>query len=106
MADIVRRDPFDGHLPFAALRQAMDRLHDDSFFRSPTFGTWDEGTLAVDISEKDHQMVVRASVPGFKKEDIDVQVHEGVLAINARHTEEDEEQGETYYRKERRVGSV
>lgn len=107
MADIVRRDPFEGAgFPGLGLRQMMDRLFDDSFFRSPTFGSWDEGTLAVDISEKDHEMVVRASLPGFKKEDIDVQVHEGVLSINAKHTEESEEKGETYYRKERRVGSM
>lgn len=105
MADIVRRDPFDG-LGLPGLRQMMDRLFDDSFFRSPTFGTWDEGTLAVDISEADHELVVRASLPGFKKEEIEVQVDEGVLSINAKHSEEKEEKGETFYRRERRSGSV
>lgn len=29
-----------------------------------------------------------------------------MLPINAKHTDETEEQGETFYRKERRVGSV
>ena len=105
MADIVRRDPFE-LLAGGGLRQMMDRLFDDSFMRSPLTAGWDEGTLAVDISEKDHQLVVRASVPGFKKEDIDVQVHEGVLSINAKHNEEHEEKGETFYRRERRYGSV
>lgn len=105
MADIVRRDPFDVFTN-GGLRQMMDRLFDDSFMRTPMSAGWDEGTLAVDISEKDHELVVRASVPGFKKEDIDVQVHEGVLSINAKHNEEREEQGETYYRRERRSGSV
>jgi HSP20 family protein len=104
MADIVRRDPFD-LFGSGGLRQMMDRLFDDSFARSAV-GGWDEGTLAVDISEKDHELVVRASVPGFKKEDIDVQVHDGVLSINAKHSEESEEKGETYYRRERRFGSV
>ena len=44
------------------LRQMMDRLFDDSFMRSPLTAGWDEGTLAVDISEKDHQLVVRTSL--------------------------------------------
>ena len=92
MADIVRRDPFEG-LAMGGLRQMMDRVFDDSFVRSPTFGTWDEGALAVDISEADHELVVRASVPGFKKEEFDVQVHDGVLSINAKHAEEGEQRG-------------
>ena len=101
MADIVRREPFE----LGGLRQMMDRLFDDSFFRSAV-GASDEGTLAVDISETDHEVLVRASLPGFKKEDIDVQVHDGVLAINAKHSEESEQKGERFYRRERRFGSV
>lgn len=106
MADIVPRDVFD-ELDFESgrLRRMMNRLFDDSFLRMP-FSSVDEGTLPVDIAEKDHQLVVRASVPGYKKEDIEVQVHEGVLSINAKHTEETEEKGETFYRRERRSGSV
>jgi HSP20 family protein len=106
VADIVRRDnQWDGVPVFPSMRQLMDRFFDEPFFRAPTRGA-DDGTLDVDISEKDHQLIVRASVPGFKKEDIEVQVHQGVLSINAKHNEETEEKGETFYRKERRYGSV
>ena len=107
MADIVRREGSWGDTTptLTGMRQLMDRLFDD--FRMPTAGrTWDEGMLDVDISEKDHQLVVRASVPGFKKEDIDVQVHQGVLSINARHTEDTEDKDETFYRRERRYGAL
>jgi HSP20 family protein len=100
MADIVRRDPFIG------MRQMMDRLFDDSFFRPLHDTGFDEGTLPVDIYESDGTLKVRASLPGFDKDDIDVQVHEGVLSINAKHVEESETKDEHYYRKERRVGSV
>lgn len=103
VADMVRRDPFDG--TFGNLRQLMDRLFDDSMFRGPTLGL-EEGTLAVDISEKEGKLVVRASLPGFKKEDIDVQVNDGVLAIKAEHSEEREVKDERYYRRERRFGAV
>ena len=102
MADLVPRDPFD----LRNLRQTMDRLFDDSFFRLSTSPFMEEGTLPIDISEKDGKVVVRASLPGFAREDIDVQVHEGVLSIKAQKTEESEEQGERFYRRERRVGAV
>ena len=103
MADIVRRDPFD----LGGFRQVMDRLFDEPFARvSSLTSGWDEGTLLVDVSETDGQLVVRASLPGFKKEDIDVQVNDGVLSIKAEHSEETESKTEKYYRRERRYGSV
>lgn len=103
---IVRRDPFTG------MRQMMDRLFDDSFFRSGPAGwpgsAWslEEGTLPVDLSRADGKIKVRASLPGFKAEDIDVQVHEGVLSIKAEHDEEHESGDERFYRRERVIGSV
>jgi HSP20 family protein len=100
MADIVRRDPFMG------MRQMMDRLFDDSFFRQNGGLGLDEGTLPVDISEANGELKVRASLPGFKAEDVDVQVHEGVLSIKAEHSEEHETKDERYYRRERTFGSV
>jgi len=100
MTEIVRRDPFVG------MRQIMDRLFDDSFVRQAHAGGLDEGTLPVDVSEGDGALMVRASLPGFSAEDIDVQVHEGVLSINARHAEESATKDEHFYRRERHIGSV
>ena len=104
MADIVRHDPF------TSLRQTVDRLFDDSFFRDSFFRTpgrlMDEGTLPVDISETEGALVVRASLPGFQKEDIEVNVNDGVLSIKGQHSEAHEVQGEHFYRRERTFGSV
>lgn len=103
MSAMVRRDPFG----LASVREAMDRLFDDSFFPTRSlFRDVEEGTLPVDISRDGDEIRVRASLPGFQKQDIDVQVHDGVLAIEATHEEREEEQREHYYRRERRVGSV
>jgi HSP20 family protein len=108
MADIVRRDPFElGFGPGTSLRQMMERFFDEPFLRMPAMANgWDEGTLPVDIAEADGKLVVKASLPGFKKEDIDVQVNEGVLSIKAEHSDESETTNEKYYRRERRYGSV
>ena len=77
-------------------------------FAPATAGGWrlEEGTLPVDISEVDGKLGVRASLPGFNKEDIDVQVHEGILSIKAEHSEETETGDERFYRRERRFGSL
>ena len=106
MADIIRRDPF------ANMRQVMDRLFEDPFRRWPAGDGngqgrgIEEGALPLDVSEGDGRIRVRASLPGFRKEDIDVQVHEGVLSIKARRDEERETRDERFYRRERAAGSV
>ena len=101
MADImVRRDPFVG------MRQVMDRLFDESFFRPIHTHSWDEGTLPIDIYERDGKLQVRASLPGFNKDDIDVQVHEGVLSIDAKYAADDEISEGRWYRRERHISSL
>jgi HSP20 family protein len=68
-----------------SLRDAMDRLLGESFIR-PWFG---QGTLfggealALDMYETGDEVVVEATVPGVKPEEIDVQVTGNVLAAFA-----------------------
>ena len=105
MADIVPAEPFRWmDRDFGNLRRMMDRVFDDTFFRSPAH--IDEGSLALDVLEKDGKVVVKASLPGFTKEEIDVQVHDGVLYIKAEHNEEHEEKDAKFYRRERRYGAA
>lgn len=60
---------------------------------------------AVDISENDEQYVVRAELPGVKKEDISVTVEDGVLRISGESKSEhqDKENGRVI-RQERHYG--
>lgn len=89
---------------------SIDRLFGamlaDPFFASMEPAGVDEGTLAIDVSEDDAHVIVRASLPGFTKEQVHVEVHDGVLSIKAEKSEEQEESTERFYRRERRVGSV
>ena len=101
---LMRRNPWLGS-DFSSLRRAMDRFFDDSFFSAST-GARSYATLPVDISERDGDLVVRASVPGYGKAEIDVQVEGGVLSITATHEAESDDQGERYDRRERRSGSL
>lgn len=100
MFEIARRRTAD------PLSELMTYIANDPFFRRPLAGLEDDGGIAVDLSEKDGKLVVRANLPGFKRDEIDVQVHKGVLTIRAEHAEESEVKDEKFFRRERRYGSV
>lgn len=59
-----------------------------------------------DIRDTGGSYVLEAELPGFKKEDISLDLKDGILTITATHTEQSEEatQG-SYIRRERRYGS-
>ena len=60
-----------------------------------------------DIRELDDHYLLEAELPGFRKEDIDLEVKEGVLTISASHEETEEKKDErgNYLCRERRSGS-
>lgn len=101
---LTRRDSFD--LP--VMGRVLSQLWNDPFFGDlrPLVAAAEEGTLPLDISEDDRSVYVRASLPGFKKENIEVEIHDGVLGVKATQEEQKEEKGETFYRQERRMQSV
>jgi HSP20 family protein len=105
VADIVVRDPFDIDGGLAGMRRAMRRMFEDA----PWTGTpaaWFEEPLPVDIAEVNGNLKVEASLPGFGKDEIDVELSDGVLTIKAHHEEEEEQKEANYYRRERRLGAV
>jgi HSP20 family protein len=84
---IVRRPSPFGEL--MSLRSAMDRLFEDSFVRRP-FGPAFEGmsTLPLDVTSTKDELLVEASLPGFKPEDVDITVENGVLQIQGTYRNE------------------
>jgi len=58
-----------------------------------------------DIFEKDGDLVIKAELPGLKKEDIEVAFDQGDLVIRGERKEEKEVTERNYYRRERRYGS-
>lgn len=97
MNDIVRRnDPFD---IFGRFGDLFEREH----LLDPTNRT--EWMPPVDIRETDTGYVFHMDVPGLKPEDLDVELHEGVLSIRGSRTEEKKEEQKGYVRTERRLGS-
>lgn len=65
--------------------------------RTPIFST--------DIRDEGDHYLLQAELPGFRKEDIDLDVKDNVLTITAQHQEENEAKTGSYLCKERRSGS-
>jgi HSP20 family protein len=103
---LVRRTSPLGEL--VSLRQAMDRLFDDSFVRPRGLGYGPEmgGSLPLDVTTTPDALVVEAALPGIRPADVEITVEDGTLTIRAESREEREEtQGESLI-KEIRRGSM
>jgi HSP20 family protein len=60
---------------------------------------------AMDVLQKDGNLVIRAELPGVKQEDVDITLSNGMLTISGQSKDEHEEQRGGYYVRERRTGS-
>lgn len=58
-----------------------------------------------DVKETDDAYLLRADLPGVKKDDLDVTLDKGVLTISGKRDEESTKEGETYHVYERSYGS-
>lgn len=54
----------------------------------------------VDVIDREHEVCVRAEVPGFKKEEIDVTVNHNTLTLKAQASAEETDEDGDYVRKE------
>jgi len=57
------------------------------------------------VSETDKAIDVSIDLPGMKPEDVKVELHDRTLTISGERKEENEEEGKTFHRVERRSGS-
>ncbi|WP_017754451.1 Hsp20/alpha crystallin family protein [Calidifontibacillus oryziterrae] len=60
----------------------------------------------VDVKELEKSISIQADLPGFKKEDIELELDDYSLTIKASRSSEREEKGEKYYKQERQYGKV
>ena len=102
---IQRATPARALNPF----EEMDRMFENFFPRGwmrPMRWDWPsqlgapfEGKMPkVDVVDRDTEVVVRAEIPGVKKEDIDISVNESHVTIKAATRAEEEKEEGDYYR--------
>jgi HSP20 family protein len=83
------------------LREEIDRLFEAPLARASEFPGW---TPAFDVYEEKDNFVVKAELPGMKKEDINVSLHDGDLIISGERKPEPKSEGTEVYRSERFFG--
>jgi len=90
-----------------SLRQAMDRLFEDSFVR-PTHALatlGEAGAPTLDIYQTPNEVVVKAALPGLKPEDVNIDITGETLTIRGESKAEQEVKKEDYLYQERRYGA-
>jgi HSP20 family protein len=87
--------------PFADLNR-IQREFEKSYFGPRSRADF---APAVDVHEDAESLVLRAELPGVRKEDIDISVDANVLTLKGERKLEKEEQGRRYHRVERAYGS-
>jgi HSP20 family protein len=101
---IERWQPFS---ELTSLRQAMDRLFEDSFVR-PSRGVAALGEVAapaLDVYQTPTEIVVKAALPGLKPEDVNIDITGETLEIKGERKAEQEIKKEDYLYQERRYGA-
>jgi len=81
------------------LRQAMDKLFEDSFVHP--LRIWPElgaGVLPIDVYQTKDDVIVKATVPGIKPEEVDI-------TIKGEHKEEEDTKEKDYLCRECRYGA-
>ncbi len=78
----------------------LDRL-EEAFFGRQTQPV----AFRTDIRENDSAYIVESDLPGIKKEDIDINIGDGILTVKAERKHEDSDEKDGYIRRERVYGS-
>nr|MBC7245595.1 Hsp20/alpha crystallin family protein [Chloroflexota bacterium] len=103
MASLIKWEPFSDLI---SLRDAMDRLFEESFVRMRGLPTlWGAETLALDMYETPDSVVVKTAVPGVKPEDIEITITGDILTIKGETKAEEKVEKANYIRQERRYGA-
>lgn len=96
--------------PFRELEDLSTRLN--TWFGQPvtrrgreedgmTFSDW---APALDVEETDNEYLIKADLPAIRKEDLKINIEDGMLTLEGERKHEKEEKGRKYHRVERSYG--
>jgi HSP20 family protein len=90
--------------PFTELGELRHRFFDRWFdqWLDDRAGVW---MPPIDVVRDDGHLVLRADIPGFKAEEVKIEVKDDILTVSGEHMESKEEKDERYVRRERRYGA-
>ncbi|PKD43016.1 Hsp20/alpha crystallin family protein [Rhodohalobacter barkolensis] len=77
----------------------------DEFFNDAVANRQNTFAPKIDISETEKKYVIDVTLPGMKKDDIQIDLEKGRLTISGERKFEKEEEGKTYHRVESHYGT-
>ena len=101
MSNLVRWNPVRD---LVSMSEAMDRLFDDAFI-SPRYGGFRNVQPSLDLVENDNNFVVKAELPGFNPDNVDIRVEGNVLTLRGEFQEDTNKDEGEYHVRERRHSS-
>lgn len=104
MAIVRWKDPIR---ELSSIHERMNRLFGEAFgpLREQEEGWPRSWEPAVDIYEADDAIVVKAEVPGIERDQVNVEVKDGILMLRGERKFEQEVKEENYHRIERSYGT-
>ena len=86
------------------LREAMDHLFDDAFTRPLTLRDgW--SAPAIDMYQTDDEIVVKASLPGVKADEVQINITGEILTIKGETKQVEEKKDKAWHMREQRWGT-
>jgi HSP20 family protein len=106
MANLIRREPF---FELTSLQDRVNQLFHQAFGGFEGTGLEQPLTTAtflppVDISEDEHNITIKAEIPGLTEKDLNITLDNNVLTISGERKFEEEDKKENFHRIERRYG--
>ena len=72
----------------------------DGLFPDYSFPEEDKLSMPVELREKDKEYIIKAELPGVKKEDLDIDMEDNYITVNAKKHEEQDEEYDGYKKSE------
>ena len=93
-------------VPMSSMRQEFDNMMENFFGTTGLAEVVHANTPSLDVAETETAIEVTTDIPGYKAEEIHIEIGEGYLTISGEHKEEakTEGHGKKYLRVERRMG--
>jgi HSP20 family protein len=86
------------------LREAMDHLFDDAFTRPLTLRDgW--SAPAIDMYQTDDEIVVKASLPGVKADEVQINITGEILTLKGETRQVEEKKDKAWHMREQRWGA-
>jgi len=95
--------------PFRELEDMQSRLHRFYSARAPRPAGEEDSFFAdwcpsVDVQETESEYLIKADLPEVKKDDVKVELQDGLLTVEGERKQEKEEKGKKFHKIEREYG--